>query len=226
VTTWPRPALASLRGTALGAVDYDFWFGGPADPPHVRPAEQDFDALLYFGPPSSITLAPSGEAHCSDPAYLATRLSRIQFRESEQAALEVRKVTHRLFQQIGEACGLLRLMCFAAVFYLMPRPRRAAKTTRFASHEWDVCECPAAFSADTGDDTAHAYRPIRRQPSTFPDFSRCCQARRATTVRGNGAPYQPRREAIVQHSSGRRLGHGGIRADCQRLDNARLSVRI
>jgi hypothetical protein len=95
VTTWPRPAVASLRGTALGAVDYDFWFGGPADPPHVRPAEQDFDALLYFGPPSSITLAPYGNALCGDPAYLATRLSRIQFRESEQAALEVKTACER-----------------------------------------------------------------------------------------------------------------------------------
>jgi hypothetical protein len=95
VATWPRPALASLRGTALGAVDYDFWVGGVPDPPHVRPADQDFDALLYFGPPSSITLAHYGEALCGDPAYLATRLSRIQFRGSVQDALEVTKACER-----------------------------------------------------------------------------------------------------------------------------------
>ena len=64
-------------------------------PPHLRPAEQDFDALLYFGPPSSITLAPYGDALCGDAAYLATRLSRIQLRDSEQAALEVKKDCER-----------------------------------------------------------------------------------------------------------------------------------
>jgi len=95
VATWPRPTLTSLHGTALGAVDYDFWVGGVADPPHLRPADQDFDALLYFGPPSSITPAPYGEALCGDPAYLATRLTRIQFRGSEQDALAVKRACER-----------------------------------------------------------------------------------------------------------------------------------
>ena len=62
-TTWPRPTLASLRGTALGAVDYDFWFGGPADstacsssgaglrrPPLFRPALIDHARGLRRGP--------------------------------------------------------------------------------------------------------------------------------------------------------------------------------
>lgn len=95
VAAWPRPALASLRGTALGAVDYDFWFGGPAQPSRVRPAEQDFEVLLHFGPPSSITLAPFGAALCGDPAYLATRLFRIRLRASEREAFEVSRACER-----------------------------------------------------------------------------------------------------------------------------------
>jgi hypothetical protein len=91
VATWPRPSVVSVRGTAFGAVDYDFWFGGPAQPPHLRPAEQDVDALLYLGPPASTTLAPYGAALCGDPAYLETRMSRIRLRSGENEALNVRR---------------------------------------------------------------------------------------------------------------------------------------
>jgi hypothetical protein len=95
VAGWRPPALAVVRGTALGFVDYDFWSGGPASPARIRPAEQDFDALLYLGAPSSITLAPYGVALCGDPAYLAIRLWRIGLYRSEQDAQGVRDACER-----------------------------------------------------------------------------------------------------------------------------------
>ena len=52
IATWPRPSLAMLAGTILGQVLAD-----PA--PGRRPvrAEEQFDAVLYLGPPATLTTA-------------------------------------------------------------------------------------------------------------------------------------------------------------------------
>lgn len=88
---WPRPALVPIRQTALGAVDRGYWSGGPAEPARVRPSTQDFDALLYLGPPASITLSPLSDSLCGDPAYLATRLARLKLRNADQEAADVQR---------------------------------------------------------------------------------------------------------------------------------------
>ena len=106
---WPRPALVPVRHTALGAVDRGYWGGGPADPPRVRPSEQDFDALLYLGPPASITLSPLSDSLCGDPAYLATRLTRMRLRGAEQEALKVQRQCAAQQDQTSAAISIPRV---------------------------------------------------------------------------------------------------------------------
>lgn len=72
VTSWPRPSLTMLRGTNLGAAIFE---PGPQRRP-VRMEEQ-FDALLYLGPPSAMTIIQLSPPLCSDPAYMEMRLSRL-----------------------------------------------------------------------------------------------------------------------------------------------------
>jgi hypothetical protein len=42
----------------------------------LRMADQ-FDALLYLGPPEAITLAPVSRARCGNARYMAMRLARM-----------------------------------------------------------------------------------------------------------------------------------------------------
>jgi hypothetical protein len=90
VASWRTPSLAIVRGTALGAVDFNvFW-----SPPRIAlqdgkiipiqraqwrsmRAEDQFDAVLYLGPPSAMTEARLSPAVCSEPGYLEMRLRRI-----------------------------------------------------------------------------------------------------------------------------------------------------
>jgi len=72
VASWPTPSLAILRGTTLGSA---IWEPGPQRRP-VRMEEQ-FDAILYLGPPSSMTMSKLSPALCRDPAYMEMRLRRL-----------------------------------------------------------------------------------------------------------------------------------------------------
>jgi len=97
---WPAPALIVLRDSVLGKKDFTFYFPGqaprfklkdgisrwtsPGDSTVVPPGEErslnmedQFDALLYLGPPSSITMARLDPALCSDKSYLDMRLWRM-----------------------------------------------------------------------------------------------------------------------------------------------------
>ncbi len=86
VDSWPKPSLAILRGTALGAADFASYYPRPlmigSDgkplPDRRRPMrmEDQLDALLYLGPPSGMMMASLSPALCSDPAYLEMRLRR------------------------------------------------------------------------------------------------------------------------------------------------------
>ncbi len=72
VASWPAPSLAILRGTTLGSATWD---PGPQRRP-VR-MEDQFDAILYLGPPSSMTMSKLSPVLCSDRGYMEMRLQRL-----------------------------------------------------------------------------------------------------------------------------------------------------
>ena len=80
VTSWRTPAFAMLRGTRIGAAPYERFFGPPPPVPffHDHPRIEDhFDAVVYLGPESSMTLAPLAYPRCTDPAYVEMRVARM-----------------------------------------------------------------------------------------------------------------------------------------------------
>jgi hypothetical protein len=92
VAEWPMPSLALLRGTALGAVDFRFYYphsimriaaedvASVAVPPEQWGAsrmEDQFDAMLYLGSRSGITYARLPRALCADHTYVAKRVRRM-----------------------------------------------------------------------------------------------------------------------------------------------------
>lgn len=92
VARWPIPSLALTAGTVLGAADYAIYAAGapprvaivdgtmvpvPREQWRVWPMERQFDAVLYLGPPSSITYSELAPALCADPGYMAMRLGRL-----------------------------------------------------------------------------------------------------------------------------------------------------
>jgi hypothetical protein len=92
VADWPRPSITMLRGTALGAADFEFFYGSPIPrslftegklSPLSREQwrglrmQDQFDALLYLGPPSSMTTAVLASALCADAEYMKMRLGRL-----------------------------------------------------------------------------------------------------------------------------------------------------
>jgi hypothetical protein len=69
VASWPEPSLALLRDTTLGAA-----MTGSRYPSRI--ADQ-FDAVLYLGPPGEMTLSKLSRALCDDHTYLEMRLARL-----------------------------------------------------------------------------------------------------------------------------------------------------
>jgi hypothetical protein len=79
VATWPVPSLAHVRGTILGHTNIAEYFGpmGKDIPSQWRaPMQDQFDAVLYLGPLSQITLRRPPPWRCSEPA-MAERLRRL-----------------------------------------------------------------------------------------------------------------------------------------------------
>jgi hypothetical protein len=74
VSSWPKPSLVFLRDTMLGAK------GVRSYPPAVGDSavrmQDQFDAILYVGSPSSITYSRATKALCKDPKYGQMRLQR------------------------------------------------------------------------------------------------------------------------------------------------------
>ena len=76
VSTWPRPSLSMLQGTVLGSLNVtelmplyrQEWLG------HM---ENQFDALLYLGPRSSITYSRFLLTICADSSDVQLRLNRM-----------------------------------------------------------------------------------------------------------------------------------------------------
>jgi hypothetical protein len=89
VANWPAPSLAILQDSTLGAIRYrELWPAGPVivspgsaaqepSPGSLRPMAEAFDAVLYLGPPSSITYARLPDALCADRDYVEMRRRRM-----------------------------------------------------------------------------------------------------------------------------------------------------
>ena len=87
VASWPVPSLAHLQGTVLGQKGIEEYFGpsGKTIPQQWRaPMQEQFDAVLYLGPLSSITLARPQPWPCSAPAF-PERLRRLRLQRAELA---------------------------------------------------------------------------------------------------------------------------------------------
>jgi hypothetical protein len=80
VTSWRAPAIAMLRGTRIGAAPYERLFGPQPPLPFLQEhprVEDHFDALLYLGPESSMTMGMLPYPRCAEPAYLEMRVARM-----------------------------------------------------------------------------------------------------------------------------------------------------
>jgi len=73
VSAWPKPSIAELPGTRIGATDFE-----PSVRVRPRRFEELYDAVLYLGPPSEITFAKLSHALCEDAAYVEKRLNRLK----------------------------------------------------------------------------------------------------------------------------------------------------
>ena len=72
VQQWPVPSLASVRGTVLGRVGFASYLGpnaGDVPAEWLAPMEEQFDAVLYLGPLSAITLDRPTPWRCDEPAW-------------------------------------------------------------------------------------------------------------------------------------------------------------
>jgi hypothetical protein len=93
VGTWPTPSLALIRGTPLGAADFTFYYrfddrrsaftNGdsvpiPREQWRTLRMEDQFDALLYLGPPNSISSSKFPQELCSDAGYIKMRTERMK----------------------------------------------------------------------------------------------------------------------------------------------------
>jgi hypothetical protein len=93
VASWPAPRLAILQGTTLGAMDFGALSAGvgggrftvtdkgfvPIPKQDWKPMrmEDQFTALLYLGPPPSMTYATIPVEYCRDKEFVARRLQRL-----------------------------------------------------------------------------------------------------------------------------------------------------
>jgi hypothetical protein len=94
VASWPVPSLATVRGTTLGEKDFEtysrgFGFGNrfgvrngqlvplPREEWKMMRMEDQFDALLYLGPPPSMTNVTISSTLCQDSEFVKSRLQRL-----------------------------------------------------------------------------------------------------------------------------------------------------
>ena len=69
VASWPKPSLAILRDTTLGAA--------MTDGRHTSSLADQFDAVLYLGSPGEMTMSKLSRTLCNDHSYLEMRLTRL-----------------------------------------------------------------------------------------------------------------------------------------------------
>ena len=76
--SWKTPSITMLKGTLIGARPFSVFYQPPPVPgwSHLR-MEDEFDALLYLGPPSKMTKSRFPAALCRDESYMKMRLGRL-----------------------------------------------------------------------------------------------------------------------------------------------------
>lgn len=77
IANWHAPSIALLPGTTLGAANFGAIYELTGPEFKSVSMEDQFDALLYLGPPSTMTLAELSKARCSDQQYMKMRLGRM-----------------------------------------------------------------------------------------------------------------------------------------------------
>jgi len=95
VSSWPTPSLTIVHGTRLGAADATAYApgeaprfaNGPGGPDFSSPLprerwralrmEDQFDAVLYLGPRSAMTMSRVPPSLCRDSAYMNMRVQRL-----------------------------------------------------------------------------------------------------------------------------------------------------
>jgi len=94
VMSWKVPSVALLFGTTLGARDFALYSRGlgdegrfslrggqlvavPREEWKVMRMQDEFDALLYLGPPASMTTISVPAALCTDTAFVKRHLERL-----------------------------------------------------------------------------------------------------------------------------------------------------
>ena len=75
IASWPVPSLTVVRGTRLGTLNFKYFAGMETDPPTTM--EEQYNAVLYLGPVSSITTSELPTALCTDAEYTKMRLARM-----------------------------------------------------------------------------------------------------------------------------------------------------
>jgi len=78
VATWRAPTLAITRGTTLGATALTSFIPIPGDAARSARVEDQYDAVLYLGSPSSMTTAALSPTRCVDTAYMEMRTRRMR----------------------------------------------------------------------------------------------------------------------------------------------------
>jgi hypothetical protein len=98
--TWTAPKLVLLAGTPLGLASFIFYYPDDiyirrpdnsfeqvkADPTRSPLMQDQFDAILYIGPESSVTYSKLTKASCADEEYLQMRIGRLKIRAGANAA--------------------------------------------------------------------------------------------------------------------------------------------
>jgi hypothetical protein len=77
VAKWNAPSISLLKGTTLGVAPFGpiYQLTGPEF--NSVKMEDQFDAVLFLGPPTSITLSKLSKAKCADEKYMKMREERM-----------------------------------------------------------------------------------------------------------------------------------------------------
>jgi hypothetical protein len=112
LSSWPVPSLAILKGTTLGERDFGTYAGGlvggtrftvqdgritplPRDQWRTMRMDDQFDALLYLGPPSKMTFVGMPARRCGDQEFVRERLRRFTLAGPPQELANFRKACGR-----------------------------------------------------------------------------------------------------------------------------------